>query len=35
MVEKEEVDFITLGRKIMNQPNYVEFLLEEISSTQI
>ena len=35
MVEKEEVDFIALGRKIMNQPNYVEFLLEEISSTQI
>ena len=35
MVEKEEVDFIALGRKIMNQPNYVESLLEEISSTQI
>lgn len=35
MVEKEEVDFIALGRKIMNQPNYVESLLEKISSTQI
>lgn len=30
MVEKEEVDFIALGRKIMNQPNYVEGLLEKI-----
>ena len=28
MVEKEEVDFIALGRKIMNQPNYIESLLE-------
>ncbi|MCQ6275581.1 NADH:flavin oxidoreductase [Bacillus sp. V3B] len=30
MVEKGEVDFIALGRKIMNQPNYVEDLLEKI-----
>ena len=35
MVEKGEVDFIALGRKIMNHPNYVEGLLEKISSTQI
>ena len=35
MVEKGEVDFIALGRKIMNQSNYVEGLLEKISSTQI
>lgn len=31
MVEKEEVDFIALGRTIMNQPNYVEGLIEKIS----
>jgi NADPH2 dehydrogenase len=30
MVEKEEVDFIALGRPIMNQPNFVEGLLEKI-----
>ena len=29
MVEKGEVDFIALGRTIMNQPNYVEGLLEK------
>lgn len=32
MVEKEEVDFIALARKIMNQPNYVEELLESIGT---
>lgn len=31
MVEKEEVDFIALARTIMNQPNYVEGLIEKIS----
>ncbi|MBB6446070.1 NADH:flavin oxidoreductase [Bacillus benzoevorans] len=31
MVGKGEVDFIALGRTIMNQPNYVEGLLEKIS----
>lgn len=31
MVEKGEVDFIALGRAIMNQPNYVEGLIEKIS----
>jgi NADPH2 dehydrogenase len=30
MVEKGEVDFIALGRPIMNQPNFVEELLEKI-----
>ena len=33
MVEKGEVDFIALGRKIMNQSNYVEGLLEKIKRT--
>lgn len=33
MVGKGEVDFIALGRKIMNQPNYVEGLLERIKET--
>ncbi|MFP5114735.1 hypothetical protein ACSU64_20465 [Bacillaceae bacterium C204] len=33
MVEKEEVDFIALARKIMNQPNYVEGLLKKIKRT--
>ncbi|GKU84386.1 NADH:flavin oxidoreductase [Niallia sp. NCCP-28] len=32
MVEKEEVDFIALARKIMKQPNYVEELLETINT---
>lgn len=32
MIEKDEVDFIALGRPILNQPNYVEKLLEEIRS---
>lgn len=32
MVEKGEVDFIALGRPIMNQPNFVEGLLEKIKS---
>ena len=31
MVEKGEVDFIALGRTIMNQSNYVEDLLEKIT----
>jgi NADPH2 dehydrogenase len=31
MVEKGEVDFIALGRAILNQPDYVEGLLEKIS----
>lgn len=31
MVEKGEVDFIALGRPIMNQPNFVEDLLEKIA----
>jgi NADPH2 dehydrogenase len=31
MVEKGEVDFIALGRPIMNQANYVEGLLEKIA----
>jgi NADPH2 dehydrogenase len=30
MVEKNEVDFIALARPIMNQPNFVQDLLEEI-----
>ncbi|MCT8975079.1 NADH:flavin oxidoreductase [Clostridium sp. CX1] len=30
MVEKGEVDFIALGRPILNQPNFVESLLEKI-----
>lgn len=33
MVEKGEVDFIALGRAIMNQPNYVEGLIEKISES--
>ena len=33
MVEKGEVDFIALARKIMNQSNYVEGLLEKIKRT--
>lgn len=33
MVEKGEVDFVALARTIMNQPNYVEELIEKISST--
>lgn len=32
MVEKGEVDFIALGRPILNKPNYVEELLEKISA---
>jgi 2,4-dienoyl-CoA reductase-like NADH-dependent reductase (Old Yellow Enzyme family) len=32
MVEKGEVDFVALGRPIMNQPNFVEGLLEKIKS---
>lgn len=32
MIEKGEVDFIALGRPILNQPNYVEKLLEKIRS---
>lgn len=32
MVTKGEVDFIALGRPIMNQPNFVEKLLEKINS---
>lgn len=32
MVEKCEVDIIALGRPIMNQPNFVEGLLEKINS---
>lgn len=31
MVEKGEVDFIALGRPIMNQPDFVEELLEKIT----
>jgi NADPH2 dehydrogenase len=31
MVEKGEVDIIALGRPIMNQPNFVEDLLEKIA----
>jgi NADPH2 dehydrogenase len=31
MVEKGEVDFIALGRPIMNQPNFVEDLLKKIA----
>ena len=33
MVEKGEVDFIALGRTILNQSNYVEGLLEKITRT--
>lgn len=32
MVQKDEVDFIALGRPIMNQPNFVEELIEKIKS---
>lgn len=32
MVEKGEVDFIALGRPIMNQPNFAEGLLEKIKN---
>lgn len=32
MIEKGEVDFIALGRPIMNQPNFVEELLKKINS---
>jgi NADPH2 dehydrogenase len=32
MVQKGEVDFIALGRPIMNQPNFVEGLLEKIKN---
>lgn len=32
MVEKGETDFIALGRPIMNQPNFVEGLVEKIKS---
>lgn len=32
MVEKQETDFIALGRSIMNQENYVENLLEKIQT---
>lgn len=32
MVEKGEIDFIALGRPIMNQPNFVEGLLEKIKN---
>lgn len=32
MVEKGEVDFIALGRPIMNQPNFIEELLKKIQN---
>lgn len=32
MVEKGEVDFIAIGRPIMNQPNFVEGLIEKIQN---
>ena len=32
MVEKGEIDFIALGRPIMNQPNFVEGVLEKIKN---
>lgn len=32
MIEKGEVDFIALGRPILNQPNFVEDLLERIKN---
>ncbi|QGU94557.1 hypothetical protein GOM49_05105 [Clostridium bovifaecis] len=32
MVEKGEVDFIALGRPIMNHPNFVEELLKKIQN---
>ncbi len=35
MVEKGEVDFIALGRAIMKKPNYVEDLIQSISSDRI
>jgi NADPH2 dehydrogenase len=34
MVEKQEVDFIGIGRKILKQPNYVEGLLETINNPE-
>lgn len=32
MINKGEVDFIALGRPILNQPNFVEDLIEKINS---
>ncbi len=33
MIDKNEVDFIGLGRPIMNQPDFVERLIEKIKNT--
>ena len=32
MLEKEEIDFIALGRPIMNTPNFVEVLLKKVKN---